>query len=545
MFLKIQFIVIFIYLTLFSKCHSKSLDTLVNTKVGLIRGLKAEDGEYSMFLGIPFGKVEENNPFGPSIPYGHFDGVFDANDDSAICPQTEEFNNTIVGSLDCLHLNIYVPNSAKTNAPLPVLVWIYGGGFQIGFAGRFLYGPKYFVRHDIILVTVNYRVGPYGFMCLNDPKVPGNQGFKDQLLALRWIKDNIGSFGGNSDKVTLFGESAGGISVDYHLFSKQEKLFNNLIIQSGTSFLPSLIGEPEETRTINLAAKLGFETTDLNEALSFLGKQSTSSVILAMRQVPRYLPCVENDFDDVEKFISDYPFNLDIPKAKDVAILIGHTDDERLVLHVNKNPDYYENLNIFYDKLSNAFNFTSIELADMVKYFRHFYIGDENITIKEQFNIIDFDSDFTYVHPTLRSIEKYKENDAGDIFYYVFSYNGDRNFVKKRVNITIGGAAHADEIGYLFDISYMKDEPSHEDQLVIDRMTTLWANFVKYSKPMPEISDLLPVDWKPVEDNLLHYLEIDSELTLKKRPFNKRMAFWDLFYRHNYKLQKGYRSRNN
>ncbi|XP_013141514.1 PREDICTED: cholinesterase-like isoform X3 [Papilio polytes] len=528
----------------FNKCHSidSRVDPLVDTKVGLIRGLKAEDGDYSMFLGIPYGKVEESNPFGPSLPQETFEEIFEAYDDSAICPQIEEFNKTNTGTLDCLHLNIYVPDVASTKSPVPVLVWIYGGGFQIGFAGRFLYGPKYFVRHDIILVTVNYRVGPYGFMCLNDPKVPGNQGFKDQLLALRWIKDNIGSFGGNSNKITLFGESAGGISVDYHLLSRQEKLFNNLIIQSGTSLLPSLIGEPESTRTFNLAAKLGFESDDLNEALAFLANQSPNSVIAAMQGTDRFLPCVENDYENVDKFIFDYTFNLDIPKVKNVAILIGHNSDEKLPYYImEENIDYFEHVDIFHDKFNDAFNLNSTELTNVINNFKHFYIGDEEISEQVQSDLIDFDSDFTYIHPTQRSIKQYTDNNAGDIFYYMFSYNGGRNFVKKRLNVTFGGAAHADEIGYLFDISYMKDEPSHEDQLVIDRMTTLWANFVKYSNPTPESSDLLPIEWKPVENDKLYYLDINAELTLKKRPFKERMALWDLFYKHNYSFQKGYR----
>ncbi|KPI91074.1 Carboxylesterase 4A [Papilio xuthus] len=543
MCLKPIFFIIFIFAS-FNKCHSidTRVDPLVDTKVGLIRGLKAEDGDYSMFLGIPYGKVDENNPFGPSLPHENFQEIFEAYDDSAICPQIEEFNKTNTGSLDCLHLNIYVPDVASTKSPVPVLVWIHGGGFQIGFSGRFLYGPKYLVRHDIILVTLNYRVGPYGYMCLDDQRVPGNQGFKDQLLALRWIKDNIGSFGGNSNKITLFGESAGGRSVDYHLFSQQEKLFNSLIIQSGTSLLPTHIGEPESTRTLNLAAKLGFETDDVNEALSFLTNQSPNSVIAAMQEIDRYLPCVENDYENVEKFISDYTFNLNIPKVKNVPILIGHNDAERLPNHLNQNADYFDNLNIFHDTFNSAFNFNSSELINVVNNFRHFYIGDEEISEKELFNIIDFDSDFTYVHATQRSIKQYMENNAGDIFYYMFTYNGGRNFVKKRMNVTFGGAAHADEIGYLFDISYMKDEPSNEDQLVIDRMTTLWANFVKYSNPTPETSDLLPVEWRPVEDEKLYYLDINNKLTLKKRPFNDRMAFWDLFYEYNHSLQKGYRN---
>ncbi|CAB3241219.1 unnamed protein product [Arctia plantaginis] len=137
------------------------IDPLVNTNVGLIRGLRANDGDYSMFLGIPFAKVDVNNPFGPSTPYPEFESTFEAYDDSIACPQLEEFNNTLIGSLDCLNLNIFVPSSATSNNLQPVLVWIHGGAFQIGFNNRYLYGPNFLVKHDIILVTINYRLGPY------------------------------------------------------------------------------------------------------------------------------------------------------------------------------------------------------------------------------------------------------------------------------------------------------------------------------------------------------------------------------------------------
>lgn len=110
--------------------------------------------------------------------------MFEAYDDSAVCPQVEEFNNTIVGSLDCLNLNVFVPNKASSEKKLPVLVWIPGGGFTIGFGNRYLYGPKYLIRHDVVVVSINYRLGPYGFMCLDTPGVPGNQGLKDQVLLI-------------------------------------------------------------------------------------------------------------------------------------------------------------------------------------------------------------------------------------------------------------------------------------------------------------------------------------------------------------------------
>ncbi|XP_073967345.1 LOW QUALITY PROTEIN: carboxylic ester hydrolase-like [Choristoneura fumiferana] len=246
----------------------------------------------------------------PSVPYPAFEDTFSAFDDSAICPQVEEFNNTIVGTVDCLHLNVYVPTAASSRNVLPVLVWIYGGGLK-WIAGRYIYGPKFLVRHDIILVTLNYRLGPYGFMCLDTPAAPGNQGLKDQQLALRWVRDNIEAFGGDADKITIFGESAGSASVDFHLYQEQENLFQQAIMQSGTILNPWVVTNPGNEGPLKLAEHLGVNTDDVSEALSFLATVETKLVIAATIELGlTFRPCLENNFDDVVPFITEHPINL-------------------------------------------------------------------------------------------------------------------------------------------------------------------------------------------------------------------------------------------
>ncbi|CAG4952865.1 unnamed protein product [Parnassius apollo] len=514
---------------------SSRLDPLVNTKKGLIRGLQASDGDYSMFMGIPYARVNQSNPFGPSLPSPDFDDVFEAYDDSAICPQVEDFENQIVGSLDCLHLNIYVPNKATTRNSLPVLVWIYGGRFEIGLAGRFLYGPKYLVRNDIILVTINYRLGPYGFMCLDTPEIPGNQGLKDQLSALRWVKDNIEEFGGDVNKITIIGESAGGMSVDFHLHSAQEKLFDKVIMQSGTILSPSAMAEADTRAPMTIAEHLGYEAKDNADALTFLSTVEPKLVIAAVTDLSlKFLPCVEKDFDGVEKLVKGHPINSQIPKAKGVKILSGYNNREMLTWYGNKASGNEDN--VFRENLEKIFDLSDNE--DLITLVRQFYVGDEDMSADLKWVLMDFESDFSFNHPVHRSLQKYIEND-GTVYHYIFSYSGGRNFVKFKNNITEDGAAHADEIGYLFDVSIL-DTPSDEDQLVIDRITTLWTNFAKYGDPTPETSDLLPVKWTPVEKDVLHYLDIDKELTMKRRPFHDRMAFWDLFFKMNRNLLKAY-----
>lgn len=99
------------------------------------------------------------------------------------------------------------------------MVWIFGGGFEAGFASYDLYGPDYLLEKDVVVVSFNYRLGIWGFISTGDLVSPGNNGFRDQVLALKWVKDNIKNFGGDPDRVTIFGQSAGSASVSYHLQS--------------------------------------------------------------------------------------------------------------------------------------------------------------------------------------------------------------------------------------------------------------------------------------------------------------------------------------
>ena len=120
------------------------------------------------------------------------------------------------GEEDCLLLNVYVPGNVyndTSDTKYPVMVWIYGGGFTQGDNTFSTYGPQPYMDKDLVLVTINYRLGPFGFLSLGNSGVFGNAGLMDQNLALQWVQENIGNFGGDRDSVTIFGESAGSLSV--------------------------------------------------------------------------------------------------------------------------------------------------------------------------------------------------------------------------------------------------------------------------------------------------------------------------------------------
>ena len=196
--------------------------------------------KYASFQGIRYAQAPINElRFKAPEPYLDKEGVYDVSMESSImCPQMNMFYGELRGQEDCLFINIYVPENVIINLEkkLPVMVWIHGGGFTGGSNNFKLYGPQHFVEKDIVMVAINYRLGPLGFFSMGNEEVPGNAGMRDQALALSWIRDHIVNFGGDPNSVTIFGESAGGVSVALHLISPlSHGLFNRAIIQSGSA----------------------------------------------------------------------------------------------------------------------------------------------------------------------------------------------------------------------------------------------------------------------------------------------------------------------
>lgn len=161
------------------------------------------------------------------------------------------------------------------------MFWIHGGGYSFGSGNTFLYGPDYLVAEDVVLVTFNYRLGPIGFLTAG-PNAPGNQGLKDQILALQWVQNNIAAFGGDPKSVTIFGESAGASSVQMLLLSPlSEGLFHRAISESGSALNPWSMGESSPNRAIRLAHHLGYDGTsnDTEDILDFLKRMPAMRLV--------------------------------------------------------------------------------------------------------------------------------------------------------------------------------------------------------------------------------------------------------------------------
>ena len=228
----------------------------VKTENGWVRGLAAADPRITRYKGIPFAAppVGDNRWRAPQ-PCPDWDGEYPAFDFSPIpmqAPNVIDVKNIysrewavdpdIPMSEDCLYLNVWTPADGRTG--MPVFVWYFGGGLQVGHTAEMEFDGERIARRGIVVVTVNYRVNAFGFLCHPEitaeaPDAPANFGFLDQQCATRWVKRNIAAFGGDPDNITIGGQSAGGMSVTAQLTCKANAgLFRRAIIQSGAIAKP-------------------------------------------------------------------------------------------------------------------------------------------------------------------------------------------------------------------------------------------------------------------------------------------------------------------
>ena len=313
------------------------MSAVASTRYGKVEG--KEQSGLSIFKGIPFAAppVGARRWLAPEKP-ASWSGTRDARKFGAVAPQLPMMLGALQAmvindpqSEDCLYLNVWTPGvDAKKR---PVMVWIHGGAFAIGSGSQAIYDGTVLARRgDVVLVTVNYRLGPLGFLRLadlTDGKIPagGNEGILDQIAALEWVCDNIAEFGGDPNNVTIFGESAGGMSVGILLGAPAARgLFHKAIPQSGACHT----GAPRERANRNaerIMSKLGASGAEAIRALT--PEQLLKGTLLADGKTPdpelgmAYQPVIDGTM---------------MPKAaiemvtegasSDVAIMVGSTLDE-------------------------------------------------------------------------------------------------------------------------------------------------------------------------------------------------------------------------
>ncbi|KAI4462858.1 carboxylesterase [Holotrichia oblita] len=257
----------------------KAQEPLVEISRGVLRGIVLENRDGGSFYGfcrIPYAHPPVNElRFKAPVPADGWEDILDAANAPPVCTQyILRFPGLIFGQEDCLYLNVFIPEK-------PVMVYIHGVGFISGDITGSLAGPAFLMTKEVILITIQYKLGVFDFINFEDPElgVPCNAGMKNQDLELKWVKENIADFGGDPDHILIFGTIAESMSVHLHMLSRiSAELFNKVIGQSGVALAPSLTGGDGSNTGVAFAEHLGIQTDNLAETLNSLRDLSASSL---------------------------------------------------------------------------------------------------------------------------------------------------------------------------------------------------------------------------------------------------------------------------
>ncbi|XP_013135434.1 PREDICTED: bile salt-activated lipase-like [Papilio polytes] len=457
---------------------------------------------------------------------------------------------------DCLFLNVYtsaLPDKLTGyNPKLAVMVWIHGGAFAVGSGNAFLYGPDHLVGAGVVLVTLNYRLGALGFLSLENDEVPGNMGLKDQLMALKWVRDNIEYFGGDPARVTIFGESAGAVSVHLHMLSPASQgLFHRVIAQSGLALSPWALGKNPREKAFDLGRELGIETNSTAELLGYLRATPSELLVKAGARIAGapgktadlqstvalpFLPVLEPEGPDA--FLTTNP-RESLP-GSDVPLLTGYNAQEGIILfrRLQRYPKLLSELEHEFRRVVPPELISSDEKRTdkVAEHIKAFYFQQRPVDTRNINSLIDLFTDVMFLRPVLQTIRlQAATNRTSPTYLYRFAFDGALGLFKRMLGISHPGACHGDEMGYLFYFSrlnYRLDDESTE--LAVSRkMVQMWTNFAKTGNPTPPVDyeSIVDFKWLPVnETERMNYLNINGNFTLLTDPEAKRVKFWDWLY---------------
>nr|WCC58195.1 carboxylesterase [Pharsalia antennata] len=499
---------------------------------------------YFSFEGIPFAEPPVGKlRFKPPIPARNWEGILNTSRIFTSCVQViPSALNDLIESEDCLYINVFTPIKDLQNVNkdhlLPVMVWIYGGAFLLGSANSTYFGPDNLLKEDVVVAHFSYRLASFGFLSTEDLVSPGNYGLKDQHLALRWVKNNIRYFGGDPNKITIFGESAGSASVQYQLlYKKNEGLFQGAISESGSALCIWAFQRKPRKIAFDLGTVAGKTTSNSAELIEYLQSLSVEKLKSATMKtaiknslgiiygIP-FAPTIEPEHP--EAFLTDKPHQL-LQDGKFVKIpyMIGFNSAETFVIQPALSMTapllrFYDiNPGILVPSGMNAGRYTN-EAGKLIK---EFYLSDRPTAE----HYLQYINDGYFYRPIIESARLHSR--SAPTFMYCFSYEGmlgRKTLGYPRIDY-YKGVVHTEEMAYIWFRNYLP-EPNRPDKLIRDRMVRMWANFAKTGSPTPRQDLLLQnISWPTVSSNMA-YLDIDNNMVIKQQYRNKHMIFWKGLY---------------
>ncbi|XP_075975672.1 esterase E4-like [Anticarsia gemmatalis] len=522
---------------------------LLGEKIKAITGVS-----YYSFKGIPYakpplGKLRFKAPQDPE-PWA---GVRSALVHGPVCPQNSLFNivnpsdgdpSAAFGDEDCLFLNVYTPN-LKPNKPLSVLFVIPGGAYVFGSGNDDIYGPDFLISKQIIVVTINHRLGPLGFLSMGTPEVPGNAAMKDQVAGLKWVQKNIKYFGGDPNCVTIIGESSGAASVGFHLLSPMSKgLFRRVISMSGSPFADWNTFFKPERRAFIIGENLGLVTQNKTELLHFLqsvkveqlinqtatvmASEETTNVIFKMELFPPLVEkvCSENSF-----ICEDPKKTLKCGNVNKADVMFSYNNEEAVyALPLYENSDIvnrykrYPEMFVPSEILTKASADKILKLADKIK---KYYFGNKTVGFENIREFINYQNYMSFVYATKKFFRSWPN--VGNRYFFEFTSFSRRNYMGKNgVRYGIKGASHYDDIFYIYSPKFINLPLGVLEYRLIQDITTAVCNFAKYGNPSPRGS--LGVNWPQYDPFKQAYVQFGENLTVGYAHDESEYYFWESIY---------------
>ncbi|KAI6173772.1 COesterase domain-containing protein [Aphelenchoides besseyi] len=539
----------------------KSHPIELTIKSGSIRGeyLTIGANDFAVFKGIPYAAP----PVGQTLRFqkpeepASWRGVMNATQFSPMCAQFARTRPTdphhlykIHISEDCLYLNVFAPPQF-TNDTYPVIVWIHGGAFQSGSASDYPQEAilNNFVSRKVVFITLNYRLGPMGFLSTGDDVMPGNVGLWDQVKALTWVQENAHVFGGDPKNVLLMGHEAGASSASLLALSpRAEGLFHKVVLMSGTAISPGTVRDTALNATWSLDQKLHCRSFNSTELLDCFKKQLKDEILDVSR----------THYDDYEEFvpivdgsggiIPEAPESLVTYRPK-VPMMIGTTRDESaLRLRKTKRDTHKQNVLVLLDEKDVNMTLIDRVLAEeLAENLTHSYTGFINHPLisqgcKHEYiwrkidpsanphilyeSVLNMYSHFWYDAPASRLATAYAEQSP--VFLYSFDHVSE-NFETDR-------AFHGIDEIFLFEkeprfLEARKDKNWQLDRRVTEIFADLIVNFLKHGHPTPE-SAALSFVWNKTRMETLDYLSITDTPEMKVGFRWDGHVFWNWYARH-------------
>lgn len=487
-----------------------STPTIAKTELGAVRGLSSR-GVIS-FKGIPYaappvGDLRWRVP----QPGKSWKGIRDATDFGPSCPQTDNVEQ----SEDCLTLNVWKP--ANASAPVPVMVWIYGGALMHGSTP--LYPADALATQGVVVVSMNYRMGRLGFfahpaLAAESPSdVRGNYGYLDQLAALEWVKRNIDGFGGNPKEVTIFGESAGGGSVTAHLISPLSRgLFHRAILQSPgvptarEKVLPLSDLKAAEKAAVDWAESMGI-TGDGTKALKRLRSLPLEQILAGASAKEEIIALSAGKH--VTGFAGSMVDGKFITETTEVALAAGHQAKVPVIVGANDR-DLWVGIANSKDELFAAFGPRADDARKL--YDRR---GDQTLEeLKQQVF-----ADKTLVEPARHLADEIARADQ-PVWIYRFAYVSQAQRGKNM------GTLHGFEIPFTMNIpsGLVGEAVTPTDKAMADLASAYWVKFGQTGDPNGEARPLWP-RYDPAVDRIIHFT--NSGIIVGTDPLKARLDLWE------------------